>query len=111
MGAVARNGVEDSLLQVEGTAERHLDRFSRSGYFPGIGPNQPVVRVFDLEAFLDRLPENAVFVTQAIAHRRDPERGERIDEAGRQAPEPAIAQTGIGFLFEQREPVEILLLD
>jgi hypothetical protein len=35
----------------------------------------------------------------------------RIEEAGRQAAEPAVAQPGVGLLFQQAEPIEALLLD
>jgi hypothetical protein len=70
-----------------------------------------VVRVFDLGAALDRLPKNAVFVAQAVPHGRDLQGGQRLDEAGREPAEAAVPQAGVGFLFEQAEPVEALLLD
>ena len=55
--------------------------------------------------------EDAVFVAQAITHGRDLHRGHGIEEASRQTPETAIAQTRVGLLFEQLEPIEVLLLD
>ena len=38
-------------------------------------------------------------------------RGHRVEEARRQAPEPAVAQPRVGLLFEQGEQVEVLVLD
>ena len=64
-----------------------------------------------LPAVLDRLAEDAVFVAQTVAHGGKLHRGHRVEEAGGQAPEPAVAQAGVGFCFEQAEPIEVLLLD
>ena len=61
--------------------------------------------MFDLEAVLDRLPENAVFVAQAVAHRRDLQRGQRVDEAGRQPAQAAVAQAGVRFRLDDFLPV------
>ena len=83
----------------------------RTSDFPRIGAAQPVVRLFLLPAVLDRLPEDAVFVAQPVAHGRELHRRHRVEEAGRQAPEPAVAQARVGLLFEQLEPIEVLLLD
>ena len=77
---------------------------------PRIRPAEPVVRLFLLPAVPDGLFEDAVFVAQAVAHGRELHRGHRVEEARRQAPEPAIAQPGVGFLLEQAEPIEVLLL-
>ena len=38
-------------------------------------------------------------------------RGHRVEEAGGQAAEPAVAEPGVGLLLEQAEPVEVLLRD
>ena len=105
MRRMAGNGAKHAILQLEGAAERHLDRFARPGHFPGIGLSQPVVRVLDLEAVLDRLPENAVFVAQAIAHRRNLQRGQRIDEAGREPAQAAVAQAGVRLRLDDFLPI------
>ena len=55
--------------------------------------------------------EDAVFVTQTVAHGGKLHRGHRVEEARRQAPEPAVAKAGVGFRFKQAEPIEVLLLD
>ena len=83
----------------------------RTRDFPWVGATEPVVRQFLLPAVLDGLFEDAVFVAQAITHGRDLHRGHGIEEASRQAPETAIAQTRVGLLFQQLEPIEVLLLD
>ena len=45
-----------------------------------------------LPAVLDGLSEDAVFVTQPIAHRRQLHRRHRVEKASRQAPEPAVSR-------------------
>ena len=64
-----------------------------------------------LPAVLDGLLEDAVFIAQAVAHGRDLHRGHRVEKASRQAPEPSVTQTRVGFLLQQLEPIEVLLLD
>ncbi len=102
---MAGDGAKHAVLQLERAAERHLDRFARPDDFPGIGLSQPVVGMFDLEAVLDRLPEDAVLVAQAIAHRRNLQRGQRIDEAGRQPAQAAVAQAGVRLGLDHFLPV------
>ena len=63
-----------------------------------------------LPAVLDRLPEDAVLVAQPVAHGRELHRGHRIEEAGGEPAEPAIAEAGVGLLLEKRQPVELLLV-
>src|SRR5262249_33283159 len=72
---------------------------------------EPVVRLFALPAVLDSLTEDAVFVPQTVADGGKLHRGHRVEEAGREAPEASVAQARVGFLFEQAEPIEALLLD
>ena len=38
-------------------------------------------------------------------------RGHGVEEAGRQAAQPAVAQTGVGLLFEHAQPVEAFVRD
>ncbi len=70
---------------------------------------QPVIRVLDLPALGDLLAEHAVFVAQSVADGRDRERRHRIDEAGGQPAEPAVAQPRVGLLFGQVMPVPVLV--
>src|SRR5271166_4629306 len=78
---------------------------------PRVMAAQPVVGLFLLPAVLEGLFEHAVLVTQSITDRRQLHRRHRVEEASRQPPEPAITQAGVRFLFQQAEPIELLLLD
>jgi hypothetical protein len=71
---------------------------------PGILPTEPVVWLFVLPAVLDRLSEDAVFVTQPITHGRQLHGRHRVEKTSRKAPEPAVSEAGVGFLFEEAEP-------
>jgi hypothetical protein len=79
-------------------------------HFPGVGPTEPVVGRFLLPPVPHGLPEDAVFVAQAIPHGRDLHRGHRIEEAGGQAPETSVAEPCVGLLLQELEPVELPLL-
>ena len=71
----------------------------------------PVVRTFTLPAVFDGLLEYAIFITQPISHRQKLHRRHRIEKASREAPEPPVAETGIGFLFDEAQPIEVFLSD
>lgn len=62
---------------------------------PRVAEAQPVVRLLELPAVLDALLEDAVVVAQAVAVRREADRGHRVEEARRQTPETAVAQTRV----------------
>ena len=72
----------------------------------GSGRRSQLSGLLVLPAVLDGLSEDAVFVAQPVAHGRELHRRHRIEEARRQAPEPAVAQARVGLLLEQLEPVE-----
>ena len=72
----------------------------------GSWPAEPVVRLLALPAVLDGLFEDAVFVSQAVAHGRQLHGRHRVQEAGRQSAEPAIAQRRVRLLLEQLDPVD-----
>ena len=110
-GRPAGDRAQAAAAQLERAVQLDLDLLVRAGDLPGVRAAEPVVRLLVLPAVLDRLPEDAVFVAQAVAHGRQLQRGHRVEEAGRQAAEPAVAQAGVGLLLEQLEPVEVLLLD
>ena len=94
---------------LEGAVELYFHSFVWASDLPGVRPPEPVVRLFLLPAVLDGLLENAVFVAQTVAHRGKLHRGHGVQETRRQAPEPAVPQAGIGFLFQQCEPIDVLL--
>src|SRR5204863_9988261 len=64
---------------------------------PGIAERQPILGKFHLPAVADHLAEEAVVVADAIAARRYPEARHALHQAGRETPEAAIAERGIGF--------------
>ena len=108
-GRPAGDGAQGAAAQLERAVERDLDLLVRPRDLPRVRAAQPVVRLLVLPAVLDRLAEDAVLVAQPVAHGRELQRRHRVEEAGRQPPEPAVAQAGVGLLLEQLEPVEVLL--
>ena len=119
--AIERNadqtrGLADDCAQspaahFERAVELDVHRLVRTNNLPRIGAPEPVVRLLVLPTVLDRLLEDAVFVAQTVAHGRNLHRGHRIKEASRQSSQATVTQTRVGFLFQQLEPIEVLLLD
>ena len=109
-GGPAGYGAQLSTDHLERAVEFDFDRLVGTRDLPGILPTQPVVRLFMLPAVLDGLFEDAVFVTQPIAHRRQLHRRHRVEKASRKAPEPAVSEAGVGFFFDEAEPIDVLLL-
>ena len=66
----------------------------------GVSLLHPRVGVLVLEAVVDRLLEQAVAIEDAVAGDREFEGRAGVEEAGRQAAEAAVAQGGVGFLFQ-----------
>ena len=60
---------------------------------------------------LDRLAEDSIFVAETVSHGRKLHGGQGVEEASGQPAQPAIAQAGVGFLFQKIQPVEMSLLD
>ena len=58
---------------------------------------EPLVGQFDLLAVHEFLAEEAVFVTDGVAVAGIAEGGDGVEEAGREASEAAVAETGIGL--------------
>ena len=91
-------------MQRDGVASR------RTRDFPRIDGAQPVVGALDLRTVANHLPENAVLVAQAVADGRVLERGERVDEAGREPAQAAVAESCIGLFLDHRIEIPSLLL-
>ena len=68
---------------------------------PRVAEAQPPVGFLDLPAVDDLLVEYAELVANAVAERGYFERGEGVDEAGRQASEAAAAEARLLFLVQQ----------
>src|ERR1700676_3858856 len=97
-GRPAEGRLQAAPAQLERAIEADPHRLVEPGNLPRIAPLQPVVRPFLLPAVADRLAEDAVFVAQAVTHRRQLHGGHGIEEAGGETAEAAIAQAGIGLL-------------
>src|SRR5262245_4019325 len=93
----ADDGTQHALSKFERTVQFYFDRFLQPCDFPGVRTPQPVIRLLTLPAILDGLLEDAVLVAQTIAHAGNLHRRHRINEAGRQPAEAAVAQPSIRF--------------
>jgi hypothetical protein len=71
---------------------------------PRIGLLEPSVGLLHLPAVGDLLAEHAVFVADAVADAGQPEAGGGVEEAGREPPEPAVAECRAGL--ERHQLVE-----
>ena len=67
-------------------------------------------RALDLRSVANHLPENAVLVPQTVADGRVLQRRERVDEAGREPTESAVAEPGIRLLLDHCVEIPTLLL-
>ncbi len=110
-GRLAGDGTQGAASDLERAVQFDLNLFIGARDLPGVRAAEPVVRLFVLPAVLDGLPEHAVLVAQPIAHGGELHGGHRVEKARRQAAEPPIAQARVGFLFEEVEPIEVLVLD
>src|SRR6202790_5919496 len=86
---------------LDAAAEIHLVDHFRPLEFPGVAVAQPFVGIFVLPALRDDLAEQAEIVADAVADRRDRQRCTALHEAGRKAPEAAIAERCIRLAFAQ----------
>src|SRR5215475_15047667 len=109
-GWAADDRSQGSTAHLEGAVEFYVHRLVWTLDLPRVRTPKPVVRHFMLPAILDGLLENAVFVPQSIAHGWNLHRRHGVKKASRETPQTTITQTGVGFLFQQLEPVEVLLL-
>ncbi len=83
------------MLDPAAEAHRKADVGARE--LPRRAVGEPWIGVLDLAAAHDVLREHAVLVADAVAERGQAERGHRVEEAGRQAPEAAVAERRIGL--------------
>ena len=81
-------------------AEADLHRVALGRNLPGVAVGQPLVRHLDLLAVHDALTEQAVFIADGAAHRRQIERRQRIEEARSQAAQTAVAQRRFRLLMK-----------
>ena len=103
------NDAQRAATNLERHVELHFNGFVGSRHFPWIGPRKPVVGLFGLPAVADALPENAVVVAQAIAHAGNAECRHRIEKTRRQPAQAAVAETGVRFLLNNLERIELVM--
>ncbi len=101
--------LERAGTDFERTIEGDLDAFVGPRHLPRVRATQPVVRLLPLPAVLDRLPEHPVLVAEPVAHGGQLHGRHRVEEAGREPPEAAVAEPGVGLLLDEPEPVEPFL--
>ncbi len=83
------------------TVERDLLHRFRAADLPRVAIFAPGVRTLNLTAILNFLTEQTVLVVDAIADRRVVQGRQRIDEAGGQTAQAAVAECHVGLLFTQ----------
>ena len=76
---------------------------------PRVAELEPFVRLFDLIAVDDALVEDPEVVAEPITDRRQVHRGHRIEEAGGEPAEPAIAESGVHLVIAELVPIQPLL--
>src|SRR3984893_12180038 len=95
--------------QLERGVERHDIDFVRPRNFPWISLEQPIVRLLDLKAVANRLPEDTVFIAQSVTDGWILQRCQGFDETRRQPAKSAIAQPRVRLFLDQRVEVPALL--
>ena len=92
------------LLNV--AAKAHFHRTFGHPLKPYASAGQPGIRQLGLPAVHQLLAEQAIFIPQGITHGRIALSGQTVHEAGCQAAQAAVAQTGVGLLL-----VEVIQLN
>ena len=78
---------------------------------PGVPHGEPLVGDLLLPAVADLLVEDAEFIADSVADGGNPERGQGIEETGRQPPEAAVAEPRLLLVVEEGFQVETELGD
>ncbi len=102
-GTIAAAVVKDVF---DPTVELHLLGVFGAADFPRRAEDHPVVGMLDLVAVDELLLEEAELVVDAVADRRVVERGERIEETGRETTEAAVAQAHVHLDLAQLVKVD-----
>ncbi len=90
----------------DGAEDRDGQRLVAALQEPGRAAVEPVVGLLVLEAVDEGLAEEAELVVDAVAETGIVERGQGVEEAGRQTPETAVAEGRVGL-----EGLELLEVD
>ena len=95
----ARHTVVVHLVHM--AAEVNLAGVLHHGHFPHVAVGQPAVWQFHLLTIHNFLAEQAVFIANRAAHRRQIQAGQAVQEACRQASEAAVAQARFRLFLQQ----------
>ena len=87
-------------------AEAHEAGLIGVGQLPGPAALEPLIGDLHLPAIADQLVKNAEFVADAVAGGWDFQRGQRLQEAGRQSPQASVAQARL--LFDIEDLVDVV---
>src|SRR5208282_5779386 len=66
----SRHGAQAASAELERATHADFHLLVRTSDLPRIGRTEPVIRRFLLPSALDRLPEDAVFISQSVPHCR-----------------------------------------
>ena len=99
------------FLHVGIAVELDVDGLIRLAVLPGKAVLEPVVRNLDLVALDDFLLEQAILVADAAAVARQAVCRHRVDEAGSESAEAAVAKTSIRLFLERLDEAEIEVLE
>lgn len=99
------------FLHVGIAVELDVDGLIRLAVLPGKAVLEPVVRDLDLVALDDLLLEQAVLVADAAAVTRQAVCCHRVDEAGSESAEAAVAKTCIRLFLERLDEAEVEVLE
>ena len=81
------------------SAEGYLNRLFRLFGKPNLSAGKPIIGLFGLPALAKHLAENAVFVTDGIAHGGLADGGKSVKEAGGKPPQASVAKTCVRLLL------------
>ncbi len=85
---------------LDASIDRDVLAVLRASYLPGVTVLTPGVGVLDLLAVFKILLEDAELVIDTVAHCRVLQRCQRVEETGRQAPKPAVAQAHVDLFVK-----------
>ena len=88
-------------MRLNAPIELDLNGFFRADDFPRVAEFEPFIRTLHLVAVDDFLAEDAKLIADAIAHAGQVLRSHRVQEAGCQAAEAAVAKARVRLFFQE----------
>src|SRR5579864_6009333 len=102
---------QTASAELDRATEAHFHLLVRAGDLPGVGRTEPVVRHLLLRPILDRLFEDAVFISQSVSHSGELQRGGGFNKACGQTSKTAVSQAGVGLLLQDLDQIQFLVLN